>query len=45
MKLMVLTKERPPTPSRCFHLESRLNLFFDFEFEYRKHRTIKGDAN
>jgi hypothetical protein len=45
MKLMVLTKGRPPTPSRCFHLESRLNLFFDFEFEYRKHRTIKGDAN
>jgi hypothetical protein len=27
MKLMVLTKGRPPTPSRCFHLESRLNLF------------------
>jgi hypothetical protein len=27
MKFMVLTKGRPPTPSRCFHLESRLNLF------------------
>jgi hypothetical protein len=26
MKLMVLTKGRPPTPCRCFHLESRLNL-------------------
>jgi hypothetical protein len=45
MKIMVLTKGRPPTPSQCFNLESRLNLIFDFEFEYRKHPTIKGDAN
>jgi hypothetical protein len=33
---------RPPTPSRCFQLESSLNFIFDFEFEYRKHHTIKG---
>jgi hypothetical protein len=45
MKIMVLTKGRPPTPSRCFHLESRLNSIFDFEFEHRKHHTIKGGAN
>jgi hypothetical protein len=43
--LSALTKGKPPTPSRCFHPESRLNFIFDFEFEYRKHRTIKGDAN
>jgi hypothetical protein len=42
---MVLTKGRPATPSRCFRLESRLNSIFDYEFEYRKHHTIKGDAN
>jgi hypothetical protein len=45
MKNMVLTKRRPPTLSRCFQLESSLNFILDFEFEYKKHRTIKGDAN
>jgi hypothetical protein len=45
MKIMVLTKGRPQTPSRCFQLEPSLNFIFDFEFEYRKHRTIKGDVN
>jgi hypothetical protein len=45
MKIMVLTKGRPPTPGRCFQLGSMLNFIFDFEFECRKHYTIKGDAN
>jgi hypothetical protein len=45
MKIMVLTKGRPPTPSQRFHLGSRLNSIFYFKFEYRKHHTIKGDAN
>jgi hypothetical protein len=45
MRIMVLTKGRPPTPSRCFQLESRLNFIFDFESEHRKHHTIKGNAN
>jgi hypothetical protein len=27
LKIMVLTKKRPPTPIRHFQLKSRLNLF------------------
>jgi hypothetical protein len=35
-------QRKAPNSSRCFHLESRLNSIFDFKFEYRKQRNIKG---
>jgi hypothetical protein len=38
-------QRKAPTPSRCFHLKSRLKFISNFEFGCRKHRTIKGDAN
>jgi hypothetical protein len=43
--LVIMTSTICGISSRCFQLESRLYFFFTFEFEYRKHRTIKGHAN
>jgi hypothetical protein len=45
MKIMVLTKGSPQLQIGVFNSSQGLNLLYYFEFEYRKHRTIKGDAN
>jgi hypothetical protein len=43
MKITVLNKG--PNSKSAFSTQVKAYIRFNFEFEYRKHSTIKGDAN
>jgi hypothetical protein len=45
MKLSWFDQRKAPNSKSLFSALIKTSFIFDFEFEYRKHRTIKGDAN
>jgi hypothetical protein len=45
MKLLWVDQRKAPNFKSLFSTLIKAQFYFIFEFEYRKHRTIKGDAN
>ena len=38
-------QRKAPNSKSAFSTQVKAYIHFNFEFEYRKHRSIKGDAN